>query len=95
MNFSDGENTGCLAFSIAGHDKGRLYVVTGQFYDMILLSDGDLKKVSSPKKKKLKHIQLIKKERLSSERLNDTDIKRAIKMFLTKCNYGKDGKEAD
>lgn len=81
MSFTYGDITGCLAYSKAGHDKGSLYVVIGMSDDKVFLADGVLRKVSSPKKKNIKHIQPVKKEKINSEQLNDTDIKRAIKLF--------------
>ena len=95
MSFNYEDNTGCLAYSKSGHDKGSLYVVIGMYENNVFLSDGRTRKVSSPKKKNLKHIQLIKNEKLYQEQLNDTDIKRAIKLYLARDSHSKDGKEAD
>jgi len=89
MRSTDDEIIGCFAFSKAGHDKGRLYIITGLSGDIVFLSDGRLKPVGSPKKKKLKHIQIVKKRCTDTDTFADTDIKRAIKLFL------KEGKEAD
>lgn len=89
MRFADEDLTGFLCFSLAGHDKGSVYVITDNSSEYAHVADGRLKTVSSPKKKNIKHLQLVKKLRLSNSELNDTDIKRAIKLFL------KEGKEAD
>lgn len=51
--------TGKLARSLAGHDKGTCYVITGADEKYVYLADGRLKSVASPKKKSLKHIQII------------------------------------
>ncbi len=47
---------GSLVYSIAGRDKGSLFLVLKRDGDFVYLADGDLRRVESPKKKKLKHI---------------------------------------
>ncbi|MBR5257833.1 MAG: hypothetical protein IK019_05040 [Clostridia bacterium] len=50
---------GCLVKSKAGRDEGRLFLVIESLDEnYVLLSDGDTRKVSRPKKKKLKHLRL-------------------------------------
>ena len=51
--------TGCFARSLAGHDKTEIYIIVGEEPGYVYLSDGKLKKVENPKKKKLKHILQI------------------------------------
>lgn len=82
MRFTDDDIIGCFAFSLAGHDKGSLYIVTGFSEGYVYLSDGRLKSKDSPKKKKLKHIQLVKNHKTNTNYLTDNDIKKAIKIFL-------------
>lgn len=50
-----------LAMSLAGHDKGKLYVVLEEKpgADSYLLSDGKHRTLSHPKRKNAKHVQLI------------------------------------
>lgn len=87
---------GYFATSLAGHDKGKLYIIieetplTGQ-KDFVLLSDGVLKTVDKPKKKKKKHIQVIMTvdETIDSiikngQVIKNEDIKRAIKTYSNK-----------
>lgn len=50
---------GQFVTSKAGHDKNVLYVVVGEEGDFIFLSDGRLKPVDKPKRKRRKHIQPI------------------------------------
>ncbi|MCD7836676.1 MAG: KOW domain-containing RNA-binding protein [Lachnospiraceae bacterium] len=50
---------GHFATSKAGHDKDKCYVIVGEEGDFVYLSDGRLKTLASPKKKRKKHIQLI------------------------------------
>ena len=51
--------TGNFAFSKAGHDKGKLYVIVAEEQDYVYLCDGRLKKIDAPKKKRKKHIQIV------------------------------------
>lgn len=51
---------GMFAVSKAGHDLGQMYVILKEEEDMVWLADGRLKTVSSPKRKKKKHIQIVK-----------------------------------
>ena len=59
--------TGMFAISKAGHDKGKLYIIIKEDEEYVYLADGRLKPTDSPKKKKKKHIQIIKKTFLSYE----------------------------
>jgi ribosomal protein L14E/L6E/L27E len=82
---------GQFATSKAGHDKGRLYVVVGQEDDFVYLSDGRLKGLDRPKKKRRKHIQPINaqvedslQERLrAGEKVYPEEIKYALKQYLS------------
>lgn len=48
---------GQIVRSLAGRDKGRFFLVVDLLDENhVLLSDGELRKVSLPKKKKIKHI---------------------------------------
>ena len=79
---------GMLAVSKAGHDKGRLYVVVKADQEFVYLADGKNRSVSSPKKKKRKHIQInyyipgtLQKVLEAEQKLEDEHIKRAIKEY--------------
>ena len=48
------EKRGMLAVSMAGHDRGKVYVVWSETEDTVLLTDGDLRPLAKPKKKKQK-----------------------------------------
>ncbi|MCM1063852.1 MAG: KOW domain-containing RNA-binding protein [Eubacterium sp.] len=52
---------GQFVISKAGHDKGSLYVVAACEGEFVFLCDGKTKTQERPKKKKLKHIQPIKR----------------------------------
>ena len=48
-----------LALSTAGHDRGKLYLVLGEDGDRLLLADGKLRKLSSPKRKNRRHVMFL------------------------------------
>ena len=81
---------GQFAASKAGHDKAQIYVITAVEGDFVYLCDGRLKPLEKPKKKRLKHIQIINttveeallnKLRQGEAVLNE-EIKYAIKKYL-------------
>ena len=51
---------GFLASSKAGHDKDKVYVIIKEDTEYVWLADGKIKTVEKPKKKRKKHIQIIK-----------------------------------
>ena len=53
------EKTGHFATSKAGHDKDKLYVIVASDDKYVYLADGRYKTVLAPKKKSIKHIQII------------------------------------
>lgn len=79
---------GMFAVSLSGHDKGKIYVIIKEENAYLYLADGDRKPIENPKKKKKKHVQLIKTgldEKLVSRLQNaeviyNEEIKYAIKV---------------
>ena len=59
---------GTLVRSLAGHDKGKLYIIIEERYPMLLLADGALRTMEKPKSKKVMHIQLIHETPMSHNR---------------------------
>ncbi len=53
--------TGCMAVSLAGHDKDTVYLIVGEEKEYVYLADGRIRTCKNPKKKNKKHIQVIKK----------------------------------
>ena len=47
--------TGGLARSLAGHDKGQLYIIIGVSGEYVTLSDGRKRPSDRPKRKNKKH----------------------------------------
>lgn len=68
---------GRLVLSTAGHDKGTVLCVLHQDGEFVYLADGRRRKVQKPKRKKLKHIELINKTAYSGPVTN-----KAIRSFI-------------
>ncbi len=49
-----------LAVSRAGHDRGLIYVVLSEEGEYLFLADGKHRMLDHPKKKKKKHVQVIR-----------------------------------
>ncbi|MBQ3023333.1 MAG: KOW domain-containing RNA-binding protein [Clostridia bacterium] len=78
-------NIGAVVVSLCGHDKGKLYVVTGKDREKVLLCDGKCKKLSHPKRKNRKHLKEIGKIDLSTYNpLYDAHIRKELK-GIQKC----------
>ena len=85
---------GNFARSLAGHDKGQLYIIIEETAECFILADGKQKTFENPKKKNKKHVQIIKKEcneelktRLQNqEAVNNEAVKRAIKLYELEVN---------
>lgn len=92
--------TGFLASSKAGHDKDKIYVIIREDKEYVWLADGKTKPVSNPKKKRKKHIQLIKcfykeaiKSALSEEKeVSDLEIVMMLKEYKNKQMNDTGGK---
>ena len=85
---------GYFARSKAGHDKGKTYIIiegtreTGK-EDIVMVSDGELKPIEKPKRKRTKHLQIILKtdeaiwtKMTSGQEIRNEDIKRAIENYI-------------
>ena len=87
---------GYFAKSKAGHDKGKTYIIIEETFtsgqeEFVMVSDGDLKPVEKPKKKKKIHLQVVlRRDEILEERMKNgqeirnEDIKRAIKDYINK-----------
>lgn len=52
---------GKVVYSKSGRDKGTMFVVVGVINErLVLLADGDLRKIENPKIKNIKHVQLTR-----------------------------------
>ncbi|MFV0364270.1 MAG: RNA-binding protein [Suipraeoptans sp.] len=72
---------GRLVKSLCGHDKDTIYVVIDLDDRYLYLVNGKDRAISSPKKKKRKHVQYIGKA-INIENCDDVRIKRLIKEAL-------------
>ncbi len=80
---------GNIAVSMAGHDKGSVYVIVKEDAEYVYLCDGSLKLLGRPKKKSRKHVAVNKafdtmeagRKLQNGERVYDHEIKRIIKLF--------------
>ena len=77
---------GMTAVSLAGHDKGKTYVILSADENYVYLVDGSIKTLQNPKKKKLKHVQVnhtvsvwIQKLLNENKKVYDSDIIRALR----------------
>jgi len=84
---------GMLAISKAGHDLNHIYVVVKEEGEYVFLSDGRIRTLDRPKKKKKKHIQpvceissIIADKISSGKKIENEDIKRIIKLYSAKKN---------
>ncbi len=53
---------GMLARSKAGHDAGKVFVIADSDDTYVYLVDGEGRTLAHPKKKKKKHVQIIKEK---------------------------------
>ena len=74
-------NAKMLAVSLAGHDKGGLYVVVEDDGLYCQLCDGRRKLLDSPKKKKFMHLQVIRKIPEELRPLMEGIIRRILKEY--------------
>lgn len=87
--------TGLFCRSLAGHDKNKIYIIIEEDDEYVYLSDGNLRPKDNLKKKRRKHIQIIKKNIDTSLQLqiqnkseyNNEEIKRAIKLYKKEENF--------
>lgn len=54
----EGYGVGMMARSLAGHDKGKVYMVLDVKEPFVYLVDGKIRTLDHPKKKRIKHVQV-------------------------------------
>lgn len=83
---------GMTARSLAGHDKGGLFVVLRVQEEYLWLSDGKSRPVEKPKKKKIKHLQISyrKDEEINRALLAGNPVRNEeIRRFLRSAETGE------
>lgn len=73
---------GCMARSLAGHDKGRYFIILAEAGEYVTLADGKTRTIEKPKRKNKKHIQLIKEPFIRQFPMNDEGIQNCIRHYL-------------
>ena len=83
---------GFLAYSLCGRDRKRLFCVVGvSDEDFVLLADGNLRKLSRPKRKRLKHLRFTDM-RIEIPRDDETlRMRIADYEFLARRDYSAEG----
>ena len=71
---------GMLAKSLAGHDKGRIYVIINIEETQVYLANGETRTLDKLKKKKKKHVQLIRQKN-DIENADDASIKSILNNY--------------
>lgn len=82
---------GCVVLSTAGRDKGRYFIVLDIEDNYVSIVDGKLRRVESPKRKKIKHLMyvgMISNKNLlykieTGITLEDSEVRKAMNLFLT------------
>ena len=77
---------GMTAVSLAGHDKGKTYVILSADENYVYLVDGSIRTLQNPKRKKIKHVQVnhtvvtwIQNLLNANKKVYDSDIIRALR----------------
>lgn len=87
--FRERAEAGMMAVSRAGHDKDTLYLILRVEGSFAWLADGKKKPKEAPKKKRLKHLQVIRKKRIRPEGFSETDItNEEIKSWIKRESLG-------
>lgn len=71
---------GMLVKSLAGHDKGKIYVIINIEDTQIYLADGKVRTLDRLKKKKKKHVQLIRQKN-NIEDADDASIRNILNKY--------------
>lgn len=70
--------------TLAGRDKGRLFLIWDQTDDYFLLCDGGLRNCARPKRKKRKHCKLVATvpSELAAREMSDTQIRSLLRQAV-------------
>ena len=80
---------GQIVFSKCGRDKSKVFIIVAVEGEYVFLTDGQLRPLNKPKKKKAKHIQptnTVTDLEVSGGflQLKDADIRKWLKAFINK-----------
>ena len=88
----DNSELGAIVFSKSGRDSGRYFVVCKVLNeDYVMITDGDLRKLSKPKLKKVKHLRMtgerldaIAEKFCEGKQVFDSEIRSAVRKYMEK-----------
>lgn len=73
---------GTVVFSKAGRDKNNMFIVLSVDEKFAYITDGDLRKVEKPKKKKLIHLQRTKNVlQIESDIITNSEVRRLLAQY--------------
>lgn len=73
---------GSLVYSIAGKDKGMLFLVLRTEDGYVYLADGKQRRVENPKKKKNKHINITNTViEIEADGIRNCDVRKALSEY--------------
>ena len=73
---------GCLARSLAGHDKDQYYVILSVDGNRIVLADGKTRTQKHPKRKNKRHIQAADRCLVEKFPVSDEEIYARLRSFV-------------
>ena len=86
VNSSDKISPGSIVISLAGHDKGDYAIVIASVGDeYVFIADGKRRKLSGPKRKKIKHLCFIKESHADLPDLTNVKIRRLLNAKELDC----------
>jgi len=78
--------SGQIVFSKQGRDKGRAMIILSEEGEYVFLTDGRLRLIANPKKKRVKHIQItntiVDLTPPCGRALQDADVRKFLASFL-------------
>lgn len=89
METTDNIVIGQIVKSKAGRDKGRTFIIVDILDDKyVMVADGDLRRIDSPKRKKIKHLIVFKsiikdyKEKVDNKvKVNNAYLRKVLEPF--------------
>ena len=85
---------GCLVRSLAGHDKDEISLIIKQDAEYVYLADGKRRCLDKLKRKKKKHVQLIKEadDKLQEKLMSGGHVTNEEIKYFIKCWKEKPGR---
>lgn len=76
-------DVGDVVKSIQGRDKNKFYIIYQIIDDnFVNLVNGEIRKIENPKRKRIKHIQIVEKKSINTEQeLSNANIKKILKEY--------------